>query len=44
MNIDILCATTACSGPVAFHLILNALFFPQIIWFKWWWVYWFDAF
>jgi len=43
MNIDILCATTACSGPVAFRLILNA-FFPLIIWFKWWWVYWFDAF
>jgi len=43
MNIDILCATIACSGPVVFHLILNA--FPlQIIWFKWWWVYWFDAF
>jgi len=24
MNIDILCATTACSGPVAYRLILNA--------------------
>jgi len=23
MNIDILCATIACSGPVAFRLILN---------------------